>query len=221
MEEKTKLKFSKPPSNFDGEVLQSISASHTDREHILEIKGAFHKMRHNSNPSIETPNQNNVPKLAALDTYSPTQQKNISSSPSKSKINMGFDVDESAQAKINLPPIYGAEERRSAAKINCKDIPRLKNQNSHRSCKTHYVKDAPNPRRVRATMEYKASMVDELSFVKGDIILMVGKLDGDWCMGERDGKQGLFPSSHVQKLDQNSSVQTLTDSNFIKLSNEC
>lgn len=41
---------------------------------------------------------------------------------------------------------------------------------------------------------------DDLSFKVGDIIEIVEETNADWWTGRLNGRQGLFPSNHVEKL---------------------
>ncbi|KAK7051022.1 hypothetical protein VNI00_005134 [Paramarasmius palmivorus] len=41
---------------------------------------------------------------------------------------------------------------------------------------------------------------DDLSFSAGDIIEIIEETNGDWWMGRLNGKQALFPSSYVEKI---------------------
>lgn len=41
---------------------------------------------------------------------------------------------------------------------------------------------------------------NDLSFKTGDIIEIVEETNADWWTGRLNGKQGLFPSNHVEKL---------------------
>jgi hypothetical protein len=52
---------------------------------------------------------------------------------------------------------------------------------------------------VRAIYDYEASAADEISFQKGDIIMIVSR-DGDWWKGVPPGSDsaGLFPFNYVQ-----------------------
>jgi len=60
---------------------------------------------------------------------------------------------------------------------------------------------APKPKskvtKARALYDYRATRPDELSFSKGDVIILISA-DGEWWQGKKDNKVGLFPSSHVR-----------------------
>ncbi|KIK96568.1 hypothetical protein PAXRUDRAFT_138178 [Paxillus rubicundulus Ve08.2h10] len=50
---------------------------------------------------------------------------------------------------------------------------------------------------------------DDLSFSTGDMIEIVAEKNGDWWLGRVRGKEGLFPSNHVEKV-QSASPTTAT-----------
>ena len=57
--------------------------------------------------------------------------------------------------------------------------------------------------RYRAIYDYNAKQDDEVSFIKGDVILYPSFCNDDgWMEGynQRTEKRGLFPINHVQKL---------------------
>lgn len=47
---------------------------------------------------------------------------------------------------------------------------------------------------------------DDLSFRPGDIIEVTEETNADWWTGRFNGKQGLFPSNHVEKIPSSASV---------------
>jgi SH3 domain-containing protein 19 len=47
---------------------------------------------------------------------------------------------------------------------------------------------------------------DDLAFEKGDIIKLLEKVDSEWYRGELEGKQGLFPVSYVDVIEDVASV---------------
>ncbi|CAF1112562.1 unnamed protein product [Adineta steineri] len=53
---------------------------------------------------------------------------------------------------------------------------------------------------VRALHPYKARESDELSFEKGDIILLLCTRRDGWCKGRIEGITGLFPANHVENV---------------------
>ncbi|CAF3870713.1 unnamed protein product [Adineta steineri] len=53
---------------------------------------------------------------------------------------------------------------------------------------------------VRALHPYKARESDELSFEKGDIILLLCTRRDGWCKGRIEGITGLFPANHVENM---------------------
>ncbi|XP_044737587.1 E3 ubiquitin-protein ligase SH3RF3 isoform X2 [Chrysoperla carnea] len=52
----------------------------------------------------------------------------------------------------------------------------------------------------RALYDYVSTESDDLSFKKGDIILLRKRMDMHWYLGECNGKHGLFPSAFVQVI---------------------
>ena len=52
----------------------------------------------------------------------------------------------------------------------------------------------------RAKSDYKAQSDAELSFTEGQLIILSGKVDGDWFEGTLDGKFGRIPSKYVEIL---------------------
>lgn len=64
---------------------------------------------------------------------------------------------------------------------------------------------APKPARTqaRALWAYneKGSEKNDLSFSAGDIIEIIDETNEDWWTGRVHGKEGLFPSNHVEKMD--------------------
>ncbi|CAF1320545.1 unnamed protein product [Adineta ricciae] len=56
---------------------------------------------------------------------------------------------------------------------------------------------------VTALYPFKAQNTDELSFAKGDVIIITqAPTDGGWWEGTLDGKTGWFPSNYVEQLAQ-------------------
>ena len=49
-----------------------------------------------------------------------------------------------------------------------------------------------------ALFPYTAMNDDELSFGKGDYIIVVGHEDESWWKGMLNGRTGLFPSNYVE-----------------------
>ena len=42
----------------------------------------------------------------------------------------------------------------------------------------------------------------DLSFKKGDSIMLRRRIDHNWCIGELNGREGAFPLNHVQVMVQ-------------------
>jgi hypothetical protein len=74
-------------------------------------------------------------------------------------------------------------------------------------------KPAPRIVQARALWAYNANgeEPDDLSFAVGDIIEIVAETNEDWWMGNVNGRQALFPSNYVQKLDHNPSPPLYND----------
>ncbi|KAF8199668.1 SH3 domain-containing protein [Pholiota molesta] len=53
---------------------------------------------------------------------------------------------------------------------------------------------------LQALWAYSGDDADDLSFGPGDVIEIVEETNADWWTGKFRGKQGLFPSTYVQKL---------------------
>ncbi|KAF8150732.1 SH3 domain-containing protein [Crassisporium funariophilum] len=66
------------------------------------------------------------------------------------------------------------------------------------------VPAVPSAIQARALWAYNEHGQDseDLSFAAGDIIEIVEETNADWYMGRAHGKQGLFPSTYVEKLAQ-------------------
>lgn len=53
---------------------------------------------------------------------------------------------------------------------------------------------------VKARFAFQQTNEDELSFSKGDIIIVSRQEDGGWWEGSYNGKSGWFPSNYVREL---------------------
>lgn len=53
---------------------------------------------------------------------------------------------------------------------------------------------------VKARFAFQQTNEDELSFSKGDIIIVSRQEDGGWWEGSFNGKSGWFPSNYVREL---------------------
>ncbi|SCZ99610.1 BZ3500_MvSof-1268-A1-R1_Chr3-1g06149 [Microbotryum saponariae] len=65
----------------------------------------------------------------------------------------------------------------------------------------------------RAVWDYPASQPDDLPFTKGQIIVLESELNQDWWQGSIDGKRGIFPSNHVERLPFSPSFTTTSNPN--------
>ncbi|XP_075751378.1 intersectin-1 isoform X5 [Rhipicephalus microplus] len=55
---------------------------------------------------------------------------------------------------------------------------------------------------VRALFPFIGQQEDELSFQKGDVLVVLSKEDSSWWKGELAGRVGLFPANYVEPLDR-------------------
>lgn len=53
---------------------------------------------------------------------------------------------------------------------------------------------------VKARYNFKQNNEDELSFSKGDVILVTRQEEGGWWEGTLNGKTGWFPSNYVREI---------------------
>ena len=53
---------------------------------------------------------------------------------------------------------------------------------------------------VKARFNFKQTNEDELSFNKGDLILVTRQEEGGWWEGTLNGKIGWFPSNYVREV---------------------
>lgn len=51
-----------------------------------------------------------------------------------------------------------------------------------------------------ALYPYQAQNEDELSFEKGDVIIVLSKEEASWWRGELNGVSGVFPSNYVSPM---------------------
>jgi hypothetical protein len=62
------------------------------------------------------------------------------------------------------------------------------------------------PARVKALYDYSAREPSDLEFRKGDIIYVLEVKNKDWWKGAVEGREGLFPTNHVESLPPTTSV---------------
>lgn len=55
---------------------------------------------------------------------------------------------------------------------------------------------------VKARFNFKQNNEDELSFSKGDVIVVTRQEEGGWWEGTLNGKTGWFPSNYVREIKQ-------------------
>ncbi|XP_058804871.1 intersectin-1 isoform X2 [Phymastichus coffea] len=69
---------------------------------------------------------------------------------------------------------------------------------------SHRYQDSPTmdpfAEKVMALYPYKAQNEDELSFEKGDVIVVLSKDEDSWWRGELNGLSGVFPSNYVSPM---------------------
>ncbi|XP_019714353.1 rho guanine nucleotide exchange factor 6-like, partial [Hippocampus comes] len=53
---------------------------------------------------------------------------------------------------------------------------------------------------VKARFNFKQNNEDELSFTKGDVIIVTRQEEGGWWEGNLNGKTGWFPSNYVREV---------------------
>lgn len=53
---------------------------------------------------------------------------------------------------------------------------------------------------VKARFNFKQNNEDELSFSKGDMIVVTRQEEGGWWEGTLNGKTGWFPSNYVREI---------------------
>ncbi|XP_039434512.1 E3 ubiquitin-protein ligase SH3RF1-like [Culex pipiens pallens] len=51
---------------------------------------------------------------------------------------------------------------------------------------------------AKAFYDFASSETSDISFKKGDIIILKKKIDHNWCVGEVNGKEGAVPLNHLQ-----------------------
>ncbi|KZC10712.1 Intersectin-1, partial [Dufourea novaeangliae] len=69
----------------------------------------------------------------------------------------------------------------------------------------------PNVERVMALYPYQAQNEDELSFEKGDVIVVTAKDEAAWWKGELNGLSGVFPSNYVSPMSNETTTDPMTD----------
>ncbi|XP_058116425.1 E3 ubiquitin-protein ligase SH3RF3 [Anopheles ziemanni] len=53
---------------------------------------------------------------------------------------------------------------------------------------------------AKAFYDFSSSETSDISFRKGDIILLKKKIDHNWCVGEVNGKEGAVPLNHIKVI---------------------
>ncbi|PPQ85385.1 hypothetical protein CVT25_006416 [Psilocybe cyanescens] len=56
--------------------------------------------------------------------------------------------------------------------------------------------------KAKALWAYQGDDADDLAFAPGDVVEIVEETNADWWTGRVHGKQGLFPSTYVEKLPE-------------------
>lgn len=52
-----------------------------------------------------------------------------------------------------------------------------------------------------ALYDFKSSEINDLSFKKGDVILLKRKIDSNWFVGNMNGREGTFPLNYVHVIN--------------------
>ncbi|GAA5842843.1 hypothetical protein JCM9279_004005 [Rhodotorula babjevae] len=69
----------------------------------------------------------------------------------------------------------------------------------------------PPPRDMcRAVWDYAGAQADDLSFRQGDLITVDEEVNADWWKGSLNGRTGLFPRNHVERISSPSPSPALT-----------
>lgn len=53
---------------------------------------------------------------------------------------------------------------------------------------------------AKAFYDFASSETSDISFKKGDIVILKKKIDHNWCVGETNGKEGAVPLNHLQVI---------------------
>ncbi|XP_062560449.1 E3 ubiquitin-protein ligase SH3RF1 [Armigeres subalbatus] len=53
---------------------------------------------------------------------------------------------------------------------------------------------------AKAFYDFASSETSDISFKKGDIVILKKKIDHNWCVGEINGKEGAVPLNHLQVI---------------------
>jgi len=71
------------------------------------------------------------------------------------------------------------------------------------------------PAIAKAIYEYQAANPDELTIKEGDILTVESPDENGWCKGRAvDGKEGLFPLSYIEILDETAAAAAKISHNF-------
>ncbi|KLO08783.1 SH3-domain-containing protein [Schizopora paradoxa] len=125
------------------------------------------------------------------------------------QFNLAFLVDQQqlsqADAELiasRLPGGQGAVQQEVVAPVPAPPAPRLPNTSTGTIIRRG-VPPPPPARAVpqaRAVWAYNGGDADDLSFEVGDVIEIVEETNADWWTGKINGRQGLFPTNHVEKI---------------------
>ncbi|KAI5475430.1 Class E vacuolar protein-sorting machinery protein hse2 [Pseudohyphozyma bogoriensis] len=63
------------------------------------------------------------------------------------------------------------------------------------------ARPAGGQQRCRALWDHHQNQPDDLGFQKGDIITIEQEMNPDWWRGSFNGRSGLFPANHVERID--------------------
>lgn len=76
---------------------------------------------------------------------------------------------------------------------------------------TQQINKKSQLKRVKAMYDLNSKEKDELSFHRGDIIVVLEQVYRDWWRGSLHGKIGIFPLNYVAPLDPTSELDTVTN----------
>lgn len=115
------------------------------------------------------------------------------------------------QAHAQKEPAEAAEHA-STASISQSDAAISRSQSMSSICRTIGNNSAITVlEKVKATHDFSGDNDDELSFKKGNVIVVMKKIDAGWWVGSLDGKMGMFPANYVASLDPASHSASKSD----------
>lgn len=127
--------------------------------------------------------------------------------PSKQKVSHQEATDED-------------QELQRALKMSLEEFEKSKQQSNGNAVQSNSLQDrnqgqqqpqqptTSGIRRVRALYDLNANEQDELSFRKGDVIVVLEQVYRDWWRGSLHGKIGIFPLNYVTPITEPSPVES-------------